>query len=601
MAELSVQLSADIKDLEAALKKAKTQLSGLEKSSKNTNESLRRSSESGAKGVDKLGKATANAAPTLQEFSRVIQDAPFGIVGVGNNITQLVSQFGYLSKSAGGTKAAFSALLGSLTGAGGILFAVSTIVTLLTVFGDKLKFAASSTEKLAKASAEFVSSAQSEISTLQTLVKIANDETVSKTARGRAIERLNEKYGDYLGNLDQESIKTTTVKNAVDNLTRSLLKQAQVRGVQALIEEKYKDTAQDLVTLQLEQKEAYKAVKQEVTSLTKEVDAFSRTSSDNGLVEQIKEIYKIAGSEGGRLNVLTALVNSYSAAKKATGEFVKETSDELKPFQDLLSSLTIEDLLLDTKALDNGITLVGEKIKKGTEKWKNNFVDLGEIFQVGDATNKIQESVDVIFGGIQTGLNNTVARAKPQFDKLTLLFATFSENVKAIGNDAITNGIANIGTAIGEALVSGENVFGAIGQSILASFGDFLSSFGKQLVQYGVAALAFSTISKALANPLTAAPAAIAAIAIGVALSAAGAALSKVAAGGTGSTSSSTSTSSVAGQSSYSSASSSSSYGSSVSGGSDVVVFEISGTKLIGVLDRTLKRNSRLGGNLTIG
>jgi len=46
--------------------------------------------------VSNVGKVTSvNAVPALNEFSRVIQDAPYGIQGVANNITQLTTQFGY--------------------------------------------------------------------------------------------------------------------------------------------------------------------------------------------------------------------------------------------------------------------------------------------------------------------------------------------------------------------------------------------------------------------------------------------------------------------------------------------------------------------------
>ena len=96
----------------------------------------------GSGSLNKLGKSTANAVPSVQEFSRVIQDAPFGIQGVANNITQLTAQFGNLSKNAGGTKAALKAMLGTLSGPAGILLAVSAVTSLLVSFGDKLKFSA---------------------------------------------------------------------------------------------------------------------------------------------------------------------------------------------------------------------------------------------------------------------------------------------------------------------------------------------------------------------------------------------------------------------------------------------------------------------------
>src|SRR5690606_8190454 len=79
------------------------------------------------KSIGGLGKQTSNANLALQEFSRVIQDAPFGIMGIGNNIQQLTANFGNLSESVGGTGAALRAMLGALAGPGGILLAVSAV------------------------------------------------------------------------------------------------------------------------------------------------------------------------------------------------------------------------------------------------------------------------------------------------------------------------------------------------------------------------------------------------------------------------------------------------------------------------------------------
>lgn len=125
------RLQRDEKETTAETDRLRKELSKLKRDQK----SLASVGGNTFKGV-KTG--AANAVPTLQEFSRVIQDAPYGIQGVGNNITQLVSQFGYLKKSAGGSKQALKALAASLAGPGGILFAISTVVSLLTVYGDEL-------------------------------------------------------------------------------------------------------------------------------------------------------------------------------------------------------------------------------------------------------------------------------------------------------------------------------------------------------------------------------------------------------------------------------------------------------------------------------
>lgn len=93
-------------------------------------------------------KETANATPTIIEFSRVIQDAPFGIQGVANNIQQLTTNFGFLRRSAGGTIPALKTLASSFIGTGGLVFAVSTITSLLVAFDGQLSASAIKAKKL---------------------------------------------------------------------------------------------------------------------------------------------------------------------------------------------------------------------------------------------------------------------------------------------------------------------------------------------------------------------------------------------------------------------------------------------------------------------
>jgi len=174
----------------------------------------------------------------------------------------------------------------------------------------------------------------------------------------------------------------------------------------------------------------------------------------------------------------------------------------------------------------------------------------------------------------------------------------FDRDTKTLITGSITNTFSQLGEAIGTALATGGDVFSAIGQTILVGIGNFLKDLGKLLIQYGVAAVAYSTASKALTNPLTAAPAGLALIAAGVVLTAVGSAIGTMARGGA---SSSYGSSNVSGSGSeYSPGVQSRSYGTSRSGGGNVI-FEIAGTKLIGVIKNTLDRNRSFGGNLTFG
>jgi hypothetical protein len=153
---------------------------------------------------------------------------------------------------------------------------------------------------------------------------------------------------------------------------------------------------------------------------------------------------------------------------------------------------------------------------------------------------------------------------------------------------SITSTFQDLGAAIGEALASGGNIFQAMGTSLIQSMGKFVSQMGNLLIEYGVMAKLKGKLDLAIA---AGGPAAIfagtAAIAAGIALSAIGSAISARAQGGLGGGGGSVSGSASVAQSSVTSQSFSAQSGNEV-------VFRISGTDLIGVIDRARGNNLRL-------
>ena len=88
--------------------------------------------------AQKLGKGFSNANSMLMSTSRIVQDLPYGLMGVGNNITFLAEQMGYARTQGISMKEMLSGMLSSLKGPMGIIFAISTATSLLTMFGNKL-------------------------------------------------------------------------------------------------------------------------------------------------------------------------------------------------------------------------------------------------------------------------------------------------------------------------------------------------------------------------------------------------------------------------------------------------------------------------------
>lgn len=302
-------------------------------------QSSRYSSQLGGadKATAQLGKTTqVNAVPALTSFSQVIQDAPYGIRGVANNITQLTSQFGYLSQSTGGAMGALKALGGSLLGPAGILFGVSLVTSALVTYGDQIFSAVGATNKLKEATQDYLGEANAEISDLQVLIAIASDHEASIVARRKALEQINDKYGDYLGNLSLDELQTDKTRKAVDKLTRSLIQQAQVKGLKDVISEETTKAAEKTTDLQLKQRDAYKDIR-------KELKAMDQTGYWGLLIKDSNDVLgtlnAISKQQANWPVGLKTAVGGYQEITQELKDIEKETANAIKPYQELQKAL----------------------------------------------------------------------------------------------------------------------------------------------------------------------------------------------------------------------------------------------------------------------
>ena len=198
-----------------------------------------------AKSFQTLSTNVRGSNTVAMEFNRIIQDAPFGMMGIGNNIQQLSANFSNLSKNAGGTvpalKAAFSAMV---TGPNLALLAISALTAGITAYNmgafDFLKANESkkkSLEDLQKELDEYratlstvqqqsivgAQNAQQELATLDALAAQAQNTALSNKQRNDAVEELQRKYPSYLGNLSDEQIKTGDVSEEMEKLRTNLI------------------------------------------------------------------------------------------------------------------------------------------------------------------------------------------------------------------------------------------------------------------------------------------------------------------------------------------------------------------------------------------
>lgn len=191
---------------------------------------------------DKTTPKIANGGNTLLQFGRIAQDFPFGIQGIGNNITATAESFGYLSKSAGGAGNALKAVASSMLGSGGILLAVSLVTTGLTYMAQNgidvsdvfKKISGNFNEARAsmqELNAEAVKGSAEQVASMKAYVSVASNVNLSMEDRLIAVKKLQDEYPAYFGNLTKEQILNGNVAGAVKQVTAALIAKAKAAAL----------------------------------------------------------------------------------------------------------------------------------------------------------------------------------------------------------------------------------------------------------------------------------------------------------------------------------------------------------------------------------
>ena len=594
MAELEVIIGGDSKDLDKEILKVEKELKRLE-SQKQTNvklgidtanldksisstksklDGLKSSLNTTSVAANTFNKATANGSNTLTQFSRIAQDAPFGIIGIGNNLTATFESFDQLSRSAGGATNALKAVGSSLLGGGGVLLAISLVTTGLTYMSqsgltvgdvfDKLtgKFDENA-QSMSKMNEEAVKSSSEQITSFKALLSTARDVNVSMRDRLTAVGELQKQYPAYFGNLSQEQILNGNVTGAVKELTNALIAKAKASA--------YSSKIADLAVEEFKLREKESKLLDEIKKQQNEVALAKITSGKVGSFAQ------------GSTNI------AYGAANTALANMQSELKDignELQTNWNTARGLTAEI----EKQYKASIKLSEPKTKDApkTKSVKSKGYDFGGGFIGGGIVNPNLGLITPDLGVDEAAIEaNEKLRLALELQKKTI--EDFNKELGSIVTNGTVNALAGIGDAIGGALASGGNVIDAVGKSILGSMGSMLQELGKATIAYGVGLIA---IKKAIKNPATAIAAGVAMVALGSMIAKAVAKSSSVV-GGDGGGGGSTGRD-------YTSPASSVSTGGGGGFTNGSVVFEISGTSLIGVLSNSLDKNSRLGGTLGI-
>lgn len=245
---IEVFLGMDAKQLQAELQKSENQLrqfqTQLKKSTDTTQIANLQRSIGNLQGtitnintaMGNTAKRSGDATMSLINLSRVAQDAPYGFIGIANNINPLLESFQRLQKESGSTGGALKSLAGGLMGAGGLGLAVGVATSLLTVYSKEIaEFFNGPTEKLKKFREELnklnqdiykiVGEAQTNRAVGLNLVEVITGGDTKKAET--ALKQLKSLYKD---NADIQDAKITKDKAYLTHLVNMASKQEEYAG-----------------------------------------------------------------------------------------------------------------------------------------------------------------------------------------------------------------------------------------------------------------------------------------------------------------------------------------------------------------------------------
>ena len=386
--------------------------------------------------------STSNSATTaLSNLSRVAQDAPYGFIGIANNLNPLLESFQRLSKETGGTSSALKSMAQGLMGPAGVGLALGAVSSLIVAFGPKIASfingvdaAKEAEDKFAESLNKARASASESGIKLQAYINIADDATIADDKRANALKFVISELGKVNSAYASTITTTDKARAAVDLYTQALIAQAITsRYVDEIADKTIKLV--DVNKKALVAAEEYnKTIERSKTMTNGYVDA---SITQAATINRAKQAYVGAATEAVNLNT------SIQDLNKSLTDTLKAAATN--PFNNVTNGA--KQLATETKkAADNIKTInFNPKYTPSTEMVPTYAPNLAPIGEAGV--------------GFQGGPSQSILDAKSsqealaQFELLNASMALTSELT-----DAVSYGF----NSIFEAFVNGEDIGAAL-------------------------------------------------------------------------------------------------------------------------------------------
>ena len=383
----------------------------------------------------KVSQSSGSATQSLINLSRVAQDAPYGFIGIANNINPLLESFQRLKADSGSTGGAFKALGAALTGPAGLGLAVGVASALLVKFGDSLFSAGESSKKLAEQAKKvadqqkaIVDGLAQENAKVSTLVGQLNNENLTRAEKETILKRLRQIAPAYFNDLKNEEGLINSVNSAYDKYLTGLTRRTEAAILTKDLE------ALSAQIIELERKGAVR-----VSQLPSGVgfDENRKITQEN-----LKQL-ALATELDGLLKQRTQLLNQIlSKSDLPVDPFLPKKGKLAKGFKDVFE-LEFASLQIDfAKTFD-------------TDQATRDGAILGQSF------------IDGVNKALQTGreVSPENIRTRKFITEYENLQAAIKANNELIANSITTTVVGAFGQLF-DALRNGENAFRAFAESV---------------------------------------------------------------------------------------------------------------------------------------
>ena len=506
------QFTNSMGDVSEAIKKVQTRLKTatgaeipiLNKELFDLTETLKRLKKEGLEEpFEGVSKGAKGARVALVNVSQVIQDLPFGFIGIQNNIPGVVQAFTNLRGVSGGVIGALKAMGSALIGPAGIFLgfslvtsgvtfliskygslgnAIDALFTKQTKFNDVIVRASESIKEFSKSiitnnelSGQAAASQSGQALSATALLRVILDLTKSEDERKKALERLKALDTERFKNFDIEKGKIEGLELAVISYTRALVAQSiankfvdQVSTTSVELE-KQRNALQELYNqIDLLEKK-YPGLAYETQKYSKElISSQGRigvgfVEPSNGVLDYIATFKKITEQEGVIQGVVKQLEDLNTATIKAV-QSANQLSSPLKIVEDKTKAAKAPKAAKEKKGLDildlerrariaaqklqdradkNRLRFLAEQLK-AEEKLTKEFWKQQDAIMNADANAFSKKNLGT-FGFldielVQENLNNAKLAFQKAYEDLNLIFF---EPLQNLFNDLITKGVVN--------------------------------------------------------------------------------------------------------------------------------------------------------------